>query len=387
MSGLVLNSVSKRFHGQAAPALDGVDLSVPPGEFVSLVGPSGCGKSTLLRIVAGLISQDAGQISIDGSNVDAVSPKHRDVAMVFQTYALYPHMTAFDNIAVPLRMRQLSIWERLPLARSLAPGRNRKIESIRREVLGVAELLSIEALLGRKPAQLSGGQRQRVAIGRAIVRQPRIFLMDEPLSNLDAALRVQMRIELINLHRKLGSTFLFVTHDQAEAMTLSQRIAVMFEGRIFQIDTPEQIYNRPSHIRVARFVGSPCINLLSGRITIDGRVEVGPVMLRVRVPAASPGTEVTVGLRPEAFTLVAPGKMGFGATVTHVENLGSEVLVHVATDHAERLTVRVSPHGQAIPDVGARVTAAPVSSLCSIFDSNGERLEAVHSFLEGRAYA
>jgi multiple sugar transport system ATP-binding protein len=260
VSRVSVRSLTKSFGN--IPVLKDISLDAAAGEFLTLLGPSGCGKSTLLRIIAGLEAQDLGSVSIGERTVDGVRPKLRDVAMVFQSYALYPHMTVGENMALPLKMRRLRPWQRLPLIGKFMPGSRRISKDIMREVTAVAEAIEIAALLDRKPGQLSGGQRQRVAVGRAMVRRPAVFLMDEPLSNLDAKLRVQMRAEIKELHRKLGITFLYVTHDQAEAMTLSDRVAVMLDGELLQVAPPQEIYANPANRRVAEFVGVPKINSL-----------------------------------------------------------------------------------------------------------------------------
>ncbi|MDX2203357.1 MAG: ABC transporter ATP-binding protein, partial [Hyphomicrobiaceae bacterium] len=269
MAQVRLRDIRKSF--DRVEVLKGVDLDIADGEFISLVGPSGCGKSTLLRIIAGLEGQTSGHIEIGAENVDGVAPAARNLAMVFQSYALYPHLSVFDNIAVPLRMRRLSTLQRFPGLRWLVPGTRSRERGIRVDVAAVADLLGLQELLARKPAQLSGGQRQRVAVGRAIVREPRAFLLDEPLSNLDAKLRVHMRTEIAQLHRRLGATFIYVTHDQAEAMTMSDRIAVMMDGNVIQIGTPDQVYDDPQDLRVAEFIGSPKINVLEAEAGQGGR--------------------------------------------------------------------------------------------------------------------
>ncbi len=255
MATLALRGLSKSFG--ATQILKQVDLSVADGEFLSLVGPSGCGKSTLLRIVAGLESADKGSVEIGGAPAGHLRAADRDLAMVFQSYALYPHLTVAGNIAVPLRMRRLTAAQRLPLLGPVLPGARSRGREIEARVRAVADMLDIAHLLDRRPGQLSGGQRQRVALGRAMVREPAAFLLDEPLSNLDAKMRLQTRTEIAALNRRLGTTFLYVTHDQVEAMTMSDRIAVMMDGEILQLGTPEELYDRPADIRVARFIGSP----------------------------------------------------------------------------------------------------------------------------------
>ncbi|PKR89036.1 glycerol-3-phosphate ABC transporter ATP-binding protein [Pleomorphomonas diazotrophica] len=327
MASLSIDRVTKTFGHQAV--LKDVSLDVRDGEFLTLVGASGCGKSTVLRVIAGLEPQDSGSILIGGGSVDHLRPKQRNVAMVFQSYALYPHMTVADNIAMPLVMQRLRLAERLPLLGRLSPRRGRVMAGVRGEVEAVARQLQIDQLLARKPAQLSGGQRQRVALGRAMVRHPQMFLMDEPLSNLDAKLRVHMRAELTELHRRLGSTFIYVTHDQVEAMTMSDRVALMDEGRIVQLGTPNDLYHDPLDLRVARFIGSPGVNVLPGRVSASGAVEVSGVTLPVEIEAEE-GTSVAVGLRPETLSLDAhAGHPRLAARLHSVENLGAEVFLRL----------------------------------------------------------
>ena len=282
MAEIEVRNVTKTFAGDVL-ALDDVSLAIGDGEFIALVGPSGCGKSTLLRSIAGLEDVTSGEIAIGGRDVTDLAPRHRDIAMVFQSYALYPHMSVRQNLGYGLRVR------RTPKA------------EISKRVDEIAELLGLAELLERKPAQLSGGQRQRVAMGRAIAREPQAFLMDEPLSNLDAKLRVGMRASLAQLHQRLGVTTVYVTHDQIEAMTLGQRVAVMRDGRILQVDTPQMLYERPRDVFVAGFIGSPAMNLVEA--TIDGpEVVFGQVRIPLdwsRRPADS--QRVVVGIRPEAF--------------------------------------------------------------------------------------
>ena len=273
MAGIEIDGITKNFG--RTEVLRRVDLDIRPGEFMTLVGPSGCGKSTLLRIVAGLEMQSSGSVRIAEAAVDGLRPRDRDLAMVFQSYALYPHLTVAENIAVPLRMRRLKGHQRWPLVGRLMPGTGSLESAIAAEVQSVAAMLDIGHLLDRKPGQLSGGQRQRVALGRAMVRHPKAFLMDEPLSNLDAKLRVHMRAEIAQLHRRLGTTFIYVTHDQAEAMTMSDRIAVMMDGAVLQVAAPEIVYNDPKDIRVAEFIGSPKINVLNGTVDDAGTVRLG----------------------------------------------------------------------------------------------------------------
>lgn len=326
MAAVGIHAIQKSFG--SVDVLQSIDLAIEDGEFMTLVGPSGCGKSTLLRIIAGLETQDSGSISIGGKAVDNRRPSARDLAMVFQSYALYPHLTVAQNIAVPLRMRNLTTTERLPLIGRLSPKAAEKKTEIDRRVRRVAEQLDIAHLLDRKPKQLSGGQRQRVAVGRAMVRDPNVFLMDEPLSNLDAKLRVHMRTEIADLHRSLGTTFIYVTHDQAEAMTMSSRIAVMMEGDLIQVAPPAQVYDDPADIRVAEFIGSPKINILAGTVTDRGSVGCNGVEIEVQ-PECAAGTAVKLGVRPEKLEISAPGPGRLTAEIRHLENLGPDMLVHL----------------------------------------------------------
>ncbi len=304
-------------------------MDIADGEFLTLLGPSGCGKSTLLRILAGLEFQDHGSVAIDGRSVDGVAPKRRDMAMVFQSYALYPHMTAAENMALPLTMRRLNAWERLPVLRRLLPSARRGSADIQAEIDRTARALGIEQLLARKPGQLSGGQRQRVALGRAMVRQPAVFLMDEPLSNLDAKLRTQMRREIKDLHLRLGTTFIYVTHDQTEAMTLSDRVALMLDGDVLQVASPQEIYANPQDLRVAEFVGSPKINLIRGAACVDGALQLAGAVIQAERPVQN-GEVVTLGIRPEALHLAqGPGPGVLAGPIRMIEHVGSDVFAHV----------------------------------------------------------
>ncbi|MCC8957590.1 ABC transporter ATP-binding protein [Bradyrhizobium sp. Pear77] len=355
--------------------LQNVSLQVADGEFLTLLGPSGCGKSTLLRILAGLEVQGSGSVSIGGRVVDGVRAKHRNVAMVFQSYALYPHMTVAQNMALPLRMRRLTALQRLPVVGALLPETRRIGAEIAVEVTQTAGALGIAHLLDRKPAQLSGGQRQRVAVGRAMVRHPTVFLMDEPLSNLDAKLRVQMRAEIKELHRRLGVTFIYVTHDQAEAMTLSDRVAVMLEGELLQVAPPQQIYADPAERRVAEFVGSPKINMLEGVVREQGLVDVADSALAIDVEGEA-GAAVMLGIRPEAFYVAdRAGPGALTGTVRLVEHMGSDLYVHldmrgVVEAVIARLLAERAPHiaiGQVV-NLGVR----PDRVL--LFASDGSRI-------------
>jgi len=326
MAEIELESVTKVFSGDVA-AVDDVSLRIADGEFIALVGPSGCGKSTLLRAIAGLEEITSGRVSIGGRDVTDLAPRHRDIAMVFQSYALYPHLSVRQNLGYGLKVR-----------------RTPKTEAKRR-VEEVAAMLGLVDLLDRRPAQLSGGQRQRVAMGRAIVRQPKAFLMDEPLSNLDAKLRVGMRASLAQLHTRLGVTTVYVTHDQVEAMTLGQRVAVMRDGRILQVDAPQRLYERPRDLFVAGFIGSPAMNLVDA--TIDGdevvfgqfRAPLDPA----RRPEPGPSQRVVLGVRPESFEDAAFASRDLPSIEVEVvvlEELGSDAHVFFHVD-APRITPEV----------------------------------------------
>jgi multiple sugar transport system ATP-binding protein len=379
MSAIVIQKISKSFG--VTSVLKDISLTIKDGEFVSLLGPSGCGKSTMLRLIAGLDVAERGSIVVGQHDVTRLHPKDRDLAMVFQSYALYPHLSVYDNIAVPLRMRRLNAWQRLPGMRLFSRLQQKIEREICHDIHEVAATLGIEALLPRKPAQLSGGQRQRVALGRAMVRKPDAFLMDEPLSNLDAKLRVHMRSELSQLHRTLGATFLYVTHDQAEALTMSDRIAVMMEGSILQYDTPDEIYRNPTDLRVAEFVGSPRINMLQGWVR-HGKLEIAETehetlarsYLDLSVDAPH-GLGVVVAFRSEQCSLVSAEQAALQGVIAHLENLGSETLVHVRTEQAkDPIIVRVSAQAPRIK-LGALVGVS-LSMLPLVFSEQGPRLNA-----------
>jgi multiple sugar transport system ATP-binding protein len=387
-----IRGLGKRF-GETA-VLDGVDLDIAAGEFVTILGPSGCGKSTLLRIVAGLETESAGSVSIDGEAMAGRAPNARDIAMVFQSYALYPHLTVAQNIAVPLRMRALSATQRLL---GLAPRAVR--DGIDAEVRQVAGVLRIEALLGRKPAQLSGGQKQRVALARAMVRRPRVFLMDEPLSNLDAELRVHMRAEIAQLHRQIGATFLYVTHDQIEAMTMSDRVAVILGGRLQQVGSPDTLYRDPDTLAVAQFVGTPRINVLpaeriSGPYAGAAQVAVRPERI-IASSVIGGGAPVTGGGGVRSHTRAAPdpsvadyratspddggGKHNEGGKLSgrlvHRENLGSDLLLHVEVPGVPDLViVRADPAAGEPFEIGAVLSLAIDPRHALLFDAGGKRL-------------
>jgi sn-glycerol 3-phosphate transport system ATP-binding protein len=349
MATLTLDGVRKSY-GPREVVL-GVTCAVEDGELVVVVGPSGCGKSTLLRMVAGLEAISAGTVAIDGRIVNGVEPKDRDIAMVFQNYALYPHMSVYDNMAYGLRMRRMSRGD------------------IRRRVEHAAGILQLEELLERKPRQLSGGQRQRVAMGRAIVRDPKVFLFDEPLSNLDAKLRVQMRVEIKRLQQELGTTSLYVTHDQVEAMTLADRLIVMNAGNVDQIGPPLDLYERPATAFVAGFIGSPAMNLLPGQIK-EGGVALGDMVLLRNCPADEAGRPVLVGLRPEHLESAADGPLS--VRVELLERLGADTILHGRLNGADTpLTVRTA--GTLGPQLGETVRFAIRPEHLHVFDADSGR--------------
>jgi sn-glycerol 3-phosphate transport system ATP-binding protein len=355
MATLELCGLAKEFG--SVTVLRGVDLAVADGEMLVVVGASGCGKSTLLRLVAGLEQPSRGKVILDGRDITARDPAERDIAMVFQNYALYPHMSVFDNMAYGLRIRRLPRPE------------------IVRRVDQAAAMLGLEDLLGRKPRALSGGQRQRVAMGRAIVREPKLFLFDEPLSNLDAKLRVQMRAEIRRLQRRLGVTTLYVTHDQVEAMTLGDRLAVMRDGRPAQVATPMEVFSRPADIYVAGFIGAPAMNFLSARLTEQGRaaaLATGPLLFFADGPRDwADGMRLTLGIRPE-HVLLDP--QGLPLTVDLIEPLGSETLLHGRLSDGTPLVVKVAG---TVPPLETFAVTLPAAAL-HVFDSEtGHRLTAV----------
>jgi multiple sugar transport system ATP-binding protein len=365
MASVELRQVRKQYGGSSGPvAVEDATFRVDDGELVVLVGPSGCGKSTTLRMVAGLEAPTSGEIWIGDRRVDGVPPQDRDIAMVFQSYALYPHMTVRENLAFGLKLRK-------------TPG-----QEVAARVDRAAGILGIGDILDRRPKQLSGGQRQRVALGRAIVRDPQVFLFDEPLSNLDAKLRVQMRGEIASLHRRLGATTIYVTHDQVEAMTLGDRIVVLDRGIIQQVDTPLALYDRPVNRFVAGFLGSPAMNFIEGRIVRDGgprfRAE-GDLEIPLTGDWADAldgrvGDPVTLGVRPERIVAGGAGSpeggaASFEATLEAVEPLGNEVFLHVAAG-PDRLTARVPP--QELPEPGQRITLALDLAGLHFFDGRTE---------------
>jgi len=378
MARVTLEGIRKIYQGTSDNvAVHGVDLDVTDGEFVVLVGPSGCGKSTTLRMVAGLESISAGRLMIDDRVVNDVPPKDRDIAMVFQSYALYPHMSVRENLAFALKLRKVSRPE------------------IDKRVAQAAEILGITEFLDRTPRQLSGGQRQRVALGRAIVRQPRVFLFDEPLSNLDAQLRVQMRREIARLHQELKATMIYVTHDQVEAMTLGDRIVVMNKGHVQQIDSPMNLYDHPQNRFVAGFIGSPAMNFIDGAIVTDGPMKFVADMnaFSLDIPDSAArrlegleGHSVTLGIRPEDVAVApeaGPALFSGESTIVHppitaparlelVEALGNEAFVYAGIG-ALTLTARVAP--RPFPPIGSPITLAFDLAKSHFFDrETGQRI-------------
>ena len=381
-------AVTKRYG--ALDVLRGVSLTIRAGEFVSLLGPSGCGKSTLLRILAGLDDCDSGDVLIGGASVRHQSPGQRNIAMIFQSFALYPHMSVRQNLAAPLVMSRQSFLQRQPLVGRALPGTGRLRAEIAGEVARVAELLQITALLDRKPGQLSGGQKQRVAIGRAIIRRPRLFLMDEPLSSLDAGLRATMRSELVELQRQLGITTIYVTHDQTEAMTMSDRIALMMGGQIVQTGSPSEIFHDPAHLSVASFVGTPRINLLPATVE-DGRVHCLGIALPIAVPSAtSTDAACQLGFRPEdlrlATELDTASDLAWPADIVRSEEIGHERLVHLRARGSApgNLIVRQSAESRSesdLPPIGP-VAIVPDLRRAKLFDGAGNRIAPLISTVE-----
>ncbi len=361
MAGVTFEHVSKKYPGSEVFAVNDLNLEVRDKEFLVLVGPSGCGKSTALRMIAGLEEISSGILRIGDRVVNNVPPKDRDIAMVFQSYALYPHMTVFDNMAFGLRMRKT-------MPSGAAPGMSRDA-AIKQRVEEVANSIGLQQFLNRKPRQLSGGQRQRVALGRAIVRNPQVFLMDEPLSNLDAKLRVQTRATISKLHRQLETTMIYVTHDQTEAMTMGDRIAVMRDGILQQLDTPQNLYDHPTNMFVAGFIGSPSMNFFpstlqqeGGELWIDGQG------LKVKVPpqyrqalSSKAGQQIVFGLRPEDIADVeivpnADPSSLIDVTIDVVEPMGSEIYLYLVTTGGQEFVARVDPLTKAAPGQTKKMT-------------------------------
>jgi len=360
MASVVFENASRVYPGTTKPAVDKLNLTINDGEFLVLVGPSGCGKSTSLRMLAGLEEVDTGSIRIGDKDVTHVAPKDRDIAMVFQSYALYPHMSVAENMGFALKIAGIDKSER------------------DRRVKEAAKLLDLEDYLDRKPKALSGGQRQRVAMGRAIVREPQVFLMDEPLSNLDAKLRVATRTQIAALQRRLGITTVYVTHDQVEAMTMGDRVAVLKDGLLQQVDTPRNLYDKPANAFVAGFIGSPAMNLLTVPVS-GGKANLGGFNLDV---PSNAGSTITVGIRPEGFT---PSSSGFEVVVEVVEELGSDAFIygkpadssvkfaHSADEEGAQVIVRWDPKNP--PKPGDKITVAAIPTAIHLFDAaSGARL-------------
>jgi multiple sugar transport system ATP-binding protein len=356
MANLIIRNLQKGFDGHQI--IKGIDLDVRDREFVVFVGPSGCGKSTLLRLIAGLEEVTSGTIELDGRDITQVTPAKRDLAMVFQTYALYPHMTVGKNLSFALDLAGVSKDE------------------VKRKVDEAARILELGPLLERKPKQLSGGQRQRVAIGRAIVRNPKIFLFDEPLSNLDAALRVQTRLELSRLHKELQATMIYVTHDQVEAMTLADKVVVLNGGKVEQVGSPLELYHHPANLFVAGFLGTPKMGFLTGKISgvHAGGCEVTlgagtTIKLPFTNAQQSVGDSVTLGIRPEHLDLAKPGDCQLQVIADVSERLGSDTFCHVNTRSGEALTLRI--RGDMASQYGETLNLHLDSNHCHLFDAQG----------------
>ena len=361
MATVTFDKATRQYDGSPKPAVDALDLHVGDGEFLVLVGPSGCGKSTSLRMLAGLEPVDGGSIRIGDRDVSDVDPSDRDIAMVFQTYALYPHMTVAANMGFALKIAGV------------------EKDEITRRVAEAAKVLDLTDYLDRKPKALSGGQRQRVAMGRAIVRDPQVFCMDEPLSNLDAKLRVATRTQIASLQRRLAVTTLYVTHDQVEAMTMGDRVAVIKDGVLQQVDSPRAMYDRPANVFVAGFIGSPAMNLFDVEVATDGTTSLGTFTMTLprEASAALTSTRANLGVRPEDLSLVGDGK-GIPATVEVVEELGSDAFLHASvrgSDHTQLLVARVDPRNP--PGKGQEVWLAPTTTDLHWFDTaTGSRVSA-----------
>ena len=355
MASVTFEQATRRYPGTDRPALDRLELAVGDGEFVVLVGPSGCGKTTSLRMVAGLETLDSGRIRIGDRDVTNVDPKDRDVAMVFQNYALYPHMTVAQNMGFALKVAKTPKAE------------------IRDRVLAAAKLLDLQPYLDRKPKDLSGGQRQRVAMGRAIVRRPQVFLMDEPLSNLDAKLRVQTRNQIAALQRRLDTTTVYVTHDQVEAMTMGDRVAVLCDGVLQQFATPRELYRNPGNVFVAGFIGSPAMNLFTLPI-VDSTVSLGDWPIRLPRELADSASEVVVGVRPEHFEL---GGLGVEMEVDVVEELGADAYLYGRITGSGKVIdqhVVARADGRRAPEKGSRVRLHPEPGHLHFFRVDGHRI-------------
>jgi len=358
MASVTFDKATRLYPGSTTPAVDALDLSVADGEFLVLVGPSGCGKSTSLRMLAGLEEVNDGRILIGERDVTDVPPKDRDIAMVFQNYALYPHMTVAENMGFALKIAGINKDERAT------------------RVLEAAKLLDLEPYLGRKPKALSGGQRQRVAMGRAIVRQPQVFLMDEPLSNLDAKLRVQTRTQIASLQRRLGVTTVYVTHDQTEALTMGDRIAVLKDGVLQQVGTPRDLYEKPQNVFVAGFIGSPAMNLFEANI-VDTGISFGTTIAPVdrETLSSAAGKKATIGVRPEDLQVNTTGD-GLAVNVDLVEELGADGYLYGHTDiEGQRVDIVARVDGRIHPHAGDKVFITPEPNHIHVFDvESGLRL-------------
>lgn len=379
MADIHLSNIKKSF-GQTE-ILKGINLDIKDGEFMTLVGASGSGKSTLLRIISGLEEQSSGIIRIGGVDISDKRPKERDLAMVFQSYALYPHLTVKDNMRVPLRMRT-PLWQRLPLASLLSQDTKEALATIDSRVEEVAALLHIEHLLDRKPSELSGGQCQRVALGRAMVREPSAFLMDEPLSNLDAKLRVHMRGELTQLHREIGTTFVYVTHDQVEAMTMSDRIALLVEGELIQVDTPNNMYNNPNHIKVAEFIGSPKINTIPALVDDEGNIVFdGQELSGIKLNATSCDAPITIAVRSEDIRISQSNKMP--AVITHIENMGGEKIIFSNASWANgSIAIKLTADESKGLSQGDNIHLEVAPDKLMFFNCHGQRIQKIDIMME-----
>jgi len=363
VASVTFDKATRFFHGSKRPAVDALDIEIADGEFLVLVGPSGCGKSTSLRMLAGLEDVDEGRVLIGDRDVTDLTPKERDVAMVFQNYALYPHMSVAENMGFSLKIAGVAK------------------ANIRSRVEEAAKMLDLEEYLERKPKALSGGQRQRVAMGRAIVRQPQVFLMDEPLSNLDAKLRVQTRTQIATLQRRLGVTTVYVTHDQIEAMTMGDRVAVLKDGILQQCDTPRKLFDHPENVFVAGFIGSPAMNLMQVPV-IDGGVKLGSAMKQVaREALKGAKASVTLGVRPEDL-IVTSNDEGLAVEVDVVEEVGADAYIYgrtLDTGTGTQVVARVS--GREIPGKGTKLFLTTDSERIHLFDTeSGRRIESVRNY-------
>jgi multiple sugar transport system ATP-binding protein len=372
MATVVFDRATRVYQGSEVPAVNQLELDIADGEFLVLVGPSGCGKSTSLRMLAGLEEVNDGRVLIGERDVTGMAPKDRDIAMVFQNYALYPHMTVADNMGFALKISGVGKDDR------------------RTRVVEAAKLLDLEELLDRKPKALSGGQRQRVAMGRAIVRNPQVFLMDEPLSNLDAKLRVQTRSQISSLTRRLGVTTVYVTHDQVEALTMGDRIAVMRDGVLQQVGAPRELYSCPQNVFVGGFIGSPAMNIFAAKV-VEGGVQLGVTVVPVeRSALTDAGSEVSAGVRPEDIVIGPIGGEGIAVTVDLVEELGADgyIYTHAESSDGRRIDLVARVSGAEYPQLGDQLTLAAKPGRVHVFDVHtGERLNGAVGLVPGPASA